>query len=325
MDLLSIVFMSQALWLWLLFLGLVLALLAFDLGVLNRDGHEISVRESLWLSAFYIACGLAFGGFVWWQLGRDPAFDYLTGFVVEKSLAVDNIFVMAMIFSAFAIPRALQHRVVFWGILGVIVLRGIMIGLGATLVARHEWVLLIFALFLVVTGARMLMSLGQPETDAPPAWITRLVGRMRVTKRLHGSAFFVRRPDPARRGRTRLWATPLFAALVAIEAADLVFAVDSVPAVLAITTDPFIVYTSNIFAILGLRALYFALAAILHRFHGLKPALAVLLIFIGGKVLVAASLGIPKVPAALSLGVTALILGAGLVWSLISTRDANKA
>lgn len=325
MELLSILFLGQALWLWLLFLGLVLALLAFDLGVLNRDGHEISVRESLWLSAFYIACGLAFGGFVWWQLGRDSAFDYFTGFVVEKSLAVDNIFVMAMIFSAFAIPRALQHRVVFWGILGVIVLRGLMIGIGATLVARYEWVLLVFAVFLVVTGIKMLLSLRQPETTAPPAWITALVGRMRVTRRLHGRAFFVRRPDLSRRGGTRLWATPLFAALVAIEAADLVFAVDSVPAVLAITTDPFIVYTSNIFAILGLRALYFALAAILHRFHGLKPALAVLLIFIGGKVLVAAALGIHKVPPAFSLGVTALILGAGLAWSLISTRDTNKA
>lgn len=324
MELFSIIFLGQALWLWLLFLGLVLALLAFDLGVLNRDGHEISVRESLWLSAFYIACGLAFGGFVWWQLGRDPAFDYFTGFVVEKSLAVDNIFVMAMIFSAFAIPRALQHRVVFWGILGVIVLRGVMIGLGATLVTRYEWVLLIFAGFLVVTGGKMLISLGKPETTEPPRWITGLVGRMRVTRSLHGRAFFVRRPDASRQG-ARLWATPLFAALVAIEAADLVFAVDSVPAVLAITTDPFIVYTSNIFAILGLRALYFALAAILHRFHGLKPALAVLLIFIGGKVLVAASLGIHKVPPVLSLGVTALILGAGLAWSLISTRDTNKA
>lgn len=324
MELFSIIFLGQALWLWLLFLGLVLALLAFDLGVLNRDGHEISVRESLWLSAFYIACGLAFGGFVWWQLGRDPAFDYFTGFVVEKSLAVDNIFVMAMIFSAFAIPRALQHRVVFWGILGVIVLRGVMIGLGATLVTRYEWVLLIFAGFLVVTGGKMLISLGKPETTEPPRWITELVGRMRVTRRLHGRAFFVRRPDASRQG-ARLWATPLFAALVAIEVADLVFAVDSVPAVLAITTDPFIVYTSNIFAILGLRALYFALAAILHRFHGLKPALAVLLIFIGGKVLVAEALGIHKVPPALSLGVTALILGAGLAWSLISTRNPNKA
>lgn len=324
MELFSILFLGHALWLWLLFLGLVLALLAFDLGVLNRDGHEISVRESLWLSAFYIACGLGFGGFVWWQLGRDPAFDYFTGFVVEKSLAVDNIFVMAMIFSAFAIPRALQHRVVFWGILGVIVLRGLMIGLGATLVARHEWVLLVFAGFLVVTGGKMLISLRQPETTEPPRWITGLVGRMRVTRRLHGRAFFVRRPDASRQG-ARLWATPLFAALVAIEAADLVFAVDSVPAVLAITTDPFIVYTSNIFAILGLRALYFALAAILHRFHGLKPALAVLLIFIGGKVLVAEALGIHKVPPALSLGVTALILGAGLAWSLISTRNPNKA
>lgn len=332
MDLLTSLFLGHAVWMWLVFLGIVLVLLVLDLGVLNRHDHEIGVKESLRLSAFYITCGVAFAGFVWWQMGSNAAMLYLTGFVVEKSLAMDNIFVIAMIFAAFGIPRLYQHRVLFWGILGVIVLRALMIGFGAALVARYEWVLMLFAAFLVLTGGRMLYSIvqGDEGEDGPPGWILRMTGWMRVTRRLRGPKFFVRRPDPAVRGRMRLWATPLFAALVSIELADLVFAVDSVPAIFAITTDPFIVYTSNIFAILGLRALYFALAAVLHRFEGLKPALAILLIFIGGKVFAAELLHIEKIPPVISLGVTFVILGAGVVWSLWQTRDqtgdgANKA
>lgn len=328
MTFLTTLFLGHAVWMWLMFLGIVLVLMILDLGVLNRQDHEIGVAESLKLSAFYITCGLAFSGFVYWQMGSDAALLYVTGFVVEKSLAMDNIFVMAMIFSAFAIPRIYQHRVVFWGILGVIILRAIMIGFGAALVSRYEWVLLLFAGFLVLTGGKMIFSIASGKEEAeegPPKWITGITKRMRVTKRLHGNKFFVRRPDLQRSGKMRIWATPLFAALISIELADVVFAVDSVPAIFAITTDPFIVYTSNIFAILGLRALYFALAAVLHRFEGLKPALAILLIFIGGKVFAAEFLGIEKIPATLSLGVTFLILAAGVAWSLWQTRDTNKA
>ncbi|SEH62918.1 TerC/Alx family metal homeostasis membrane protein [Paracoccus alkenifer] len=323
---LSFLFLGQPLWMWAVFLTLVLVLLALDLGVLNRGRQEIGVRRSLLLSAFYIAIGLGFGGFVWAQMGAGAAVEYWTGFVVEKSLAMDNIFVIATIFGAFAVPRHLQHRVLFWGILGVIVLRAVMIGFGAALVQRYDWVLLVFAAFLIVTGARMLLGGGDHAPGATGAtggrmlrWLRR---NLRVTDDFVGHRFVVRQPDDS--GRLRLFVTPLFLALVAIEFADVVFAVDSVPAIFAITTDPYLVYTSNIFAILGLRALYFALAAVLHRFWALKPALAVLLIFIGGKVVVAEALGIEKIPAALSLGVTFAILAVGVALSLARQAPARQ-
>lgn len=314
----STLFLGQPVWMWTTFLTAVLVLLVLDLGLLNRGGGEIGVRRSLALSGFYIAAGLAFGGFVWAQMGPQAATEYLTGFVVEKSLALDNVFVIATIFGFFAIPRALQHRVLFWGILGVIVLRAIMIGFGAALVARYDWILLVFAAFLIFTGAKMLMS----GDDAHDLADNRLIGwlrrRLRVTRGLIGQRFFVRRAG-------RLFVTPLFLALVVIEVADLIFAVDSVPAIFAITKDPFLVYTSNIFAILGLRALYFALAAVLHRFAYLKPALAILLIFIGGKVIGAEMLGIEKVPPLFSLSVTFLILAAGVIVSVIRTAPGHRA
>lgn len=318
MDLLTNLFLGQPLWMWLGFLGLVIALLAFDLGVLHRDGHEIEVRESLLLSGFYIALGLAFGGFVWWQLGAQSGVEYLTGFVVEKSLAMDNVFVIAMIFGYLAVPRHLQHRVLFWGVLGVIVLRAIMIGLGATLVSEYGWILYIFAAFLIFTGIRMLM-IGHEETDLSKNPVLLFMKkRFRVTETLQGDRFFVRQVDPAT-GRMERYMTPLFLALVMIEIADVIFAVDSVPAIFAITTDPYIVYTSNIFAILGLRALYFALAAIIHRFAYLKQALAVLLVFIGSKIFLADLLGWDKFPAEWSLSITAVILASGIAYSLWRT------
>jgi len=318
MDLLTNLFLGQPLWMWLGFLGLVIALLAFDLGVLHRDGHEIEVRESLLLSGFYIALGLAFGGLVWWQLGAQSGVEYLTGFVVEKSLAMDNVFVIAMIFGYLAIPRHLQHRVLFWGILGVIVLRAIMIGLGATLVSEYGWILYIFAAFLIFTGIRMLM-IGHEETDLSQNPVLLFMKkRFRVTETLRGDRFFVRQVDPAT-GRMERYMTPLFLALVMIEIADVIFAVDSVPAIFAITTDPYIVYTSNIFAILGLRALYFALAAIIHRFAYLKQALAVLLVFIGSKIFLADLMGWDKFPAEWSLTITAVILASGIAYSLWRT------
>ncbi len=322
MDVLLTLFLGTPIWMWLLFVGLVVALLAFDLGVLNKDDHEIGVGESLRLSALYITLGVAFAGFVWWQIGAEAAQLYMTAFVVEKTLAMDNVFVIALIFTYFAIPRMYQHRVLFWGILGVIVLRGIMIGLGATLVAQYAWVLYIFAAFLILTGVKMLFMGDAPMDISQNPVLTFLKRRMNVTETLHGHAFFVHRPDP-KTGKLVRFATPLFLALVMVEIVDLIFAVDSVPAVFAITTDPFIVYTSNIFAILGLRALYFALAAVIHRFHYLTYALSLLLVFIGSKIFVADLMGWEKFPADWSLIITFAILGAGVGFSLWKTRGGK--
>jgi tellurite resistance protein TerC len=307
---------------WLLFVGIVVTLLVLDLGVFNKEDHEIGVAESLRLSAFYIAIGLLFSLFVWWQVSdrvEGGAVLYLTAFVVEKTLALDNVFVIALIFSFFGIPRKYQHRVLFWGILGVIVLRGIMIGLGATLVAEYSWILYIFAVFLIFTGIRMMFQGDEPMDIANNPLLRWMRGHIRITDEIHGHDFFVKKPDPVT-GKVVRFATPLFLALVLVEFADVIFAVDSVPAVFAITDDPFIVYTSNIFAILGLRALYFALAAIIHRFHYLKYALSVLLIFIGSKIFIADLMGWEKFPAGWSLAITFLILAAGVFYSLWKTQ-----
>ena len=306
--------LGKPVWMWLSFIGIVIVLLALDLGVLHRKQREIAVTESLILSAVYISLGLAFGGWVWWYLGETAGMQYVTGFVIEKSLAMDNVFVIAMIFTYFAVPRLYQHRVLFWGILGVIVLRAIMIGLGATLVEQFSWLLYVFAAFLIFTGIKMWQTADAVyDVSANPVlkWVRK---RFRVTDTLHGEKFFTR-IDGVRH------MTPLFLALIMIEIVDLVFAVDSVPAIFAITTDPFIVYTSNIFAILGLRALYFALAAMVHRFHYLKYAMAVLLVFIGSKIFVADAFGLAKIPPPVSLAVTFAILAAGIGWSLWKTRQ----
>ncbi len=309
-------------WMWLAFMGIVVGLLTLDLGVLHKKNSEIGVRESLMLSGMYITLGLAFGGWVWWQMGEDAGMNYLTGFAIEKTLAMDNVFVIALIFTYFAVPRMYQHRVLFWGILGVIVLRAIMIGAGAAIVSEFSWVLYLFAAFLIATGVKMLVMDDKPKPLSENPLVRFMRRRFNVTDELHGEKFFVRQPHPVT-GRTTLFVTPLFMALVMVEVADIIFAVDSVPAIFAITTDPFIVYTSNIFAILGLRALYFALAAIIERFHYLKTALAILLIFIGGKVFAADLLGLEKFPAAASLGITIAILAAGVVYSLWRTRNGT--
>ncbi|TPE62645.1 TerC family protein [Sandaracinobacter neustonicus] len=324
MEFLTAAWLGTPIWLWFSFFGIVIALLALDLGVLNRHDHEIGVAESLKLSAFYITLGLAFGGFVWWQLGQQAAIEYVTGFVVEKSLAMDNVFVIAMIFSYFAIPRLYQHRVLFWGILGVILLRGLMIGFGAAIINQWAWVLYIFAAFLIFTGIQMWRNAEQ-DYDVGNSRVLKWVRHhLPVTDDLHGNHFFVKQPDA--NGKLSTFVTPLFLALVMVEFVDVVFALDSVPAIFAITTDPFIVYTSNIFAILGLRALYFALAAMVHRFHYLKYALAVLLVFIGSKIFLADMLGLAggKVPPSVSLGVTFAILASGVGYSLWKTRGDGE-
>ena len=322
MDFLTLDILTKPVWMWAAFLALVVVLLAVDLGVLHRKHREIGVRESLLMSLGYLTLGVGFGGWVWFSLGRQAGIEYLTGFVVEKSLAMDNIFIIATIFTYFAIPRIYQHRVLFWGILGVIVLRAIMIGGGAALVSEFPWVLYIFALFLVATGVKMIAMAGKTHDLAANPLLRFLKKRLRVTDQLHGERFFVRLPHP-KTGRIATFATPVFLALVLIEVADVIFAVDSVPAIFAITTDPYIIYTSNIFAILGLRALYFALAAILPRFAYLKYALAVLLIFIGSKIFISDLMGWEKFPADVSLGVTFGILAAGVLWSLWRTRSVS--
>jgi tellurite resistance protein TerC len=325
-------FLGTGVWLWLVFIAIVIMLLAFDLGVLHRDDHTIEVKESLALSAGYIGMGVAFGGWVWWQLGSQSGIDYLTGFIVEKTLAMDNVFVIAMIFAFFAVPSQYQHRVLFWGVLGVIVLRAILIGFGSALVTQFAWVLYVFGAFLVATGVKMLVFIHQ-DFDIGKNPIVRLLrNHLRITPGPQGNRFWVRLPAPERRGGPPStaagaplvwWATPLFLALAVIEVVDLVFAVDSVPAIFAITQDPFVVYTSNIFAILGLRALYFALAAMIHRFKYLKYALAIVLIFIGGKIFFVNLLG--KLPAWFSLGVTLSLLLGGVLYSLYRTRGQRSA
>ena len=315
--------LGKPLWMWLGFICIVGALLAFDLGVLHKQEREIGIRESLMLSAVYIALGLLFGGWVWWYMGETAGLQYVTGFVIEKSLAMDNVFVIAMIFSYFAVPRLYQHRVLFWGILGVIVLRAVMIGVGATLVEQFSWLLYIFAAFLIFTGIKMWF-LADKQYDVGSSAALRLIRKhLPVTETLHGNSFLVRQDHPAT-GKPAWFVTPLFLALAMVEIVDVVFAVDSVPAIFAITTDPFIVYTSNIFAILGLRALYFALAAMVHRFHYLKYALAVLLVFIGSKIFVADALGLAKIPPAASLSITFAILATGVGWSLWTTRSTSQ-
>ncbi len=315
-------FLGQATWLWFVFIGIVVALLSFDLGVLHKDDKEIGVQESLLLSAGYIAVSLIFGAWVWWYLGAQSGMAYYTGFLIEKSLSMDNVFVIALIFSYFAIPRQYQHRVLFWGILGVIVLRAIMIGLGAALVSQFSWVLYLFGAFLVFTGIKMWIIADHVPDIANNPLLKFLRKHLRVTSQVHGNAFFVTRPHPEH-GKPVAWATPLFLALCLVEFVDLVFAVDSVPAIFAITTDPFIVYTSNIFAILGLRALYFALAAMVHRFKYLKYALALVLIFIGTKIFLVGIIG--KLPPVFSLSVTFGLIAGGVLVSLWKTRNAPAA
>ncbi|HRD94924.1 MAG TPA: TerC family protein [Rubrivivax sp.] len=315
-------FMGKPAWVWLAFVGIVVALLAFDLGVLHKDDKEIGVRESLLLSAGYISVALVFGAWVWWYLGAQSGMDYYTGFMIEKSLSMDNVFVIALIFTFFAIPRQYQHRVLFWGILGVIVLRAIMIALGATLVSQFSWVLYLFGAFLIFTGIKMWIIADHVPDIAKNPLLKFLKRHMRVTDGLRGNAFWVHEPDP-KTGRLERFATPLLLALVLVEFVDLIFAVDSVPAIFAITTDPFIVYTSNIFAILGLRALYFALAAMIHRFKYLKYALALVLVFIGSKIFLVGIIG--KVPAVISLSVTFGLIAGGVLVSLWKTRGQSAA
>jgi tellurite resistance protein TerC len=323
-EFLTALWLGTPAWFWLAFLFIVAALTAFDLGFLHKEDREMGLGESLKLSAFYITVALAFGGWVWAAKGAEPGMQYFTGFFIEKALSIDNVFVISLIFTYFAIPPKYQYRALLWGILAVILLRGLMIAGGAVLVAEAYWVLYLFAAFLIATGIKMFFAGDKPMDVAGNPVVRFISSHMRVTNELHAERFFVRVPDE-KSGKLALAATPLFLALVVINLADLVFAVDSVPAIFAITTDTFIVYTSNIMAILGLRALYFALAAMVHRFHYLKYALAAVLVFIGSKIFVADFLlGGEKFPPVLSLGVTFGLIGAGIAYSLWKTRGTEE-
>jgi len=298
--------------LWLGFLGLVLVFLALDLGIFHRADRAISVRHALGWTVVWIVLALLFNLFVLLRFGPGPGAEFLTGYLIEKSLSVDNLFVFLVIFRAMAVPAAYQHRVLFWGILTALVLRAGMIFAGVALLARFHWLIYVFGAFLLVTGARILAVKEDlephPERSAAFRWLRRVVP---ATARLEGHRFTVRE------GGRRL-ATPLLLALLLVEVSDVVFALDSIPAIFGVTLDPFIVFTSNVFAILGLRSLYFALSGIMDRFHHLRPALALVLVFIGGKMIVAPWLRIGQ---GASLAVVALLLVGGVLASLLLPRE----
>ncbi len=313
-------FLGQAVWLWLLFLGFVFTLFFVDLFVLNKKDHVISLQESLRLSAMYAALAMLFGLWIWYKNGSEMAADYYTVWLLEESLSMDNLFVMSVIFSSFSIPREYQHRVLIWGILGVIVLRGIMIGAGAAIVSQYHWVLLIFAVILVITGIKLLfVDTEEREDYTQKPYVKFLSNHMRLHPYLEGNKFFVRLADSAGSGKKLLYATPLFLCLCTIELTDVMFAFDSVPAALAITTDPYIVYTANIFAILGLRSLFFAIEHFIHRFEYLKYSLSIILIFIGAKVVYNA-IFVNDIPGPASLAITVSVLVGGIVLSMLRTR-----
>jgi tellurite resistance protein TerC len=315
------VVMDKSISIWVVFISVVLILLALDLGVFHKKDREIGFKESLWMSAFYILIAFIFGLWVWYIKGLDSFAEYITGFLVEKSLALDNIFLISLIFSSLSIPLKYQHRVLFWGILGVIVLRAIMIGLGAHIINRFEWILYIFAAFMIFTGIKMFFISHKPVDISKNILLLWLRRHLRITDKLYDEKFYLYQVDPNSKTK-KIFVTPLFISLIMVEFIDLVFAVDSIPAIFAITQDAYIVYTSNIFAILGLRALYFTLASIIDWFYYLKHALAVVLIFIGSKIFIADALNLTKIPPLLSLTITLTILAAGIVCSLV--RDQKN-
>jgi tellurite resistance protein TerC len=302
--------MDVPLWAWAAVLAVILAMLAVDL-LAHRTAHVVSVKEAGVWSAIWVTLGLAFGGVVWWAYGAQAGGEYYAGYLIEKSLAVDNVFVFALIFTYFAVPREYQHRVLFYGVLGALVFRAIFIAGGTVLIENFAWVLYLFGAFLVFTGWKMFTHRND-EIDPSRNPVLRLVRkRIPSTEEYHGQKFWVRKAGT--------WvATPLFTVLVLVETTDIIFAVDSIPAIFAVTQEPFLVFTSNAFAILGLRAMYFLLADLIHRFVHLKAGLAAILVFVGTKMLL---LDVYKVPIWLSLTVIATCLTVAVVASLRATRE----
>jgi tellurite resistance protein TerC len=297
-------------WMYAGFLAFVLVMLALDLGVFHRKAHDVKFREALSWSIVWVALALIFNAGVWYWYGEQKGLEFLTGYLIEKSLSVDNIFVFVVLFTSFAVPSALQHRVLFWGILGALVMRAVFIAAGTLLIAKFHWVIYVFGALLIITGIKLLLK---PEAHIDPTKnpLYKLFRRLiPATDGFRGPAFLVKEGG-------RWLATPLLAVLVAIEATDLVFAVDSIPAIFAVTRDPFIIFTSNIFAILGLRAMYFLLAGVIDRFVYLRVGLAAVLMFVGVKMTIA---GFIKIPTVVSLSVIAAILCLSIVCSLLKGR-----
>ena len=305
--------MDVSLWLWAGVVGFILAALVLDLFVLHRDAHEVSMREAALTSAVWVALGLGFGGVVWAMYGGDLAGQYYAGYLIEKSLSVDNIFVFALIFSYFAVPAIYQHRLLFWGVLGALVFRAIFIAAGAALLQNFHWMIYVFGGFLLLTGLKMALYRGH-AADPGKNPVLRLTRRfLPMTDEYRGQRFFVREGG-------RWIATPLLAVLIAIETTDIIFAVDSIPAIFAVTSEPFLVFTSNAFAILGLRALYFLLAGMIQRFTYLKLGLAIVLVFVGVKMLLT---DVYKIQTWTSLAVIAAILAVSIGLSLRNTRGID--
>ena len=308
--------MTDNLWLWIGFNAFVLVMLALDLGVFHRKAHVVSFKESIAWTVVWVTLALLFNLGVAHYMGDQKGLEFFTGYVIEKSLSVDNVFVFALLFSYFAVPPLYQHKVLFWGILGALIMRAIMIFLGAAIIAKFTWVIYVFGAFLILTGIKMVVKREEeihPERNPVVKWFKKL---MPVTSEYRGDKFFVRESGVRA-------ATPLFVVLLLVEVSDLIFAVDSIPAIFAVTTDPFIVYTSNVFAILGLRSLYFALAGVMNKFHYLKIGLGVVLAFVGVKMLLAHTAW--KIPTLLALGGVALILTASIVVSLFRPRKPVKS
>jgi len=299
---------------WGFFFALILGMLALDLGVFNRREHRVGLREALFWSVVWTVIALIFNGWVYYRFGHQVGIEFLTGYIIERSLSFDNIFVFVVIFNYFAVPSEYQHRVLFWGILGALISRGLFIAMGTALISRFEWLILVFGAFLVYTGIKIFK---EKETEVHPEKnpVVRLFQRfVPLSGRYHGKHFFMQEDG-------RRLATPLMLVLVVVEATDVVFAVDSIPAVFGVTTNAFIVFTSNIFAILGLRALYFLLAGLMHRFHYLSYGLGLVLVFVGGKMLTHRWI---EIPTELSLGIVLGILTLAIVASLLRPPDPGE-
>ena len=305
---------STPIWLWLAFNGFILVMLALDLGVFHRSAHTVSLKEALGWSIMWILLALIFNAGLYVLSGPEPALQFLTGYLIEKSLSVDNIFIFVLLFGAFNVPAAYQHRVLFWGVLGALLMRGLLILVGARLLEDFHWILYLFGAFLIITGIRMAF---QKETEVHPErnpllkFVRRLVP---VTSDYRGNHFFVRQGG-------QLWVTPLLLVLLAVETTDLIFALDSIPAIFAVTTNPFIVYTSNVFAILGLRSLYFVFASIIHKFYYLRFGLAVILVYVGIKMVLT---DLFHIPTPLSLLVIGLVLAIAIVASMLHSRRIHQ-
>ncbi len=308
--------MNHSAWLWAVFNVFVIAMLVLDLRVFHRHAHEVKIREALLWSAFWIVLSLIFNVGIYMFEGSVVALEFFTGYIIEKSLSVDNLFVFLMIFSYFKVPPKYQHKVLFWGIVGALVMRGALIFVGVTLINQFHWVLYIFGAFLVFTGVKMALQDEAVEVHPERNLIVRIFKRIiPITPGYHEGKFFINVDG-------KLYATLLFIVILVVETTDLVFALDSIPAIFAITRDPFIVYTSNVFAILGLRALYFALAGLLDLFHYLKFGLSIVLAFIGVKMLIE---GIYEMPIAIALGVVAGVLTISVLASILRPKKGKIA